>query len=155
MAKLQGDDALRKRLKAIGDTHTLLQQVALLGVAEAKKLAPVRTGNLRRTIRLGTVTDTTASIIAGGTAGVGYALYVEEGTGLYGKRHQRIYPKRARALAWRAGGSRATGRGRGSGMVFAASVSGRKATPYLVPGVKRAAQRARVDVIIKAWNSAA
>jgi len=156
MPGLTGDDALRKRLRAITDGRVLLGQVALLSVAEAKKIVPVQTRNLSRTIRVGTVSETSAQVLAGGTANVGYARYVEEGTGLYGLRKRRIVPRRAKVLAWKAGGSRLTGRGKGSGWVFARSVAGRKATPYLVPGVQRAVARAGLrDIVIKAWNGAA
>lgn len=155
MPGLQGDEALRARLKAIGDTRIMLGQVALLGVKEAKGLVPRRTGNLGRSIRVGKVTDTTAQVVAGGTSSVGYARYVEEGTGLYGPKKSRIYPKRARALRWKAGGSRVTGRGAGSRFIYATSVSGRKATPFLRPGVERAAAKAGVDVIVELWNDAA
>jgi hypothetical protein len=153
---LQGDEALRRRLAAIGDTKVLLGKVALLGVAEAKKLVPRATGNLGRTIRVGTVTDKSAQVVAGGTSSVGYARYVEEGTGIHGPRKRRITPRRARMLSWVAGGSRRTGRGPGARRIFAKSVAGRKATPYLVPGVQRAVERAGVrDTIVKLWNDAA
>lgn len=156
MAGLTGDDALRRRLAAITDTRHLLGQVALLGVAEAKKLVPVRTRNLSRTIRVGVVTDKSAKVIAGGTSEVGYARYVEEGTGLYGPRRRKIVPKRAKMLSWVAGGSRVTGRGKGAARIFAKSVRGRKATPYLVPGVQRAASRAGLaNAVVKAWDDAA
>jgi hypothetical protein len=181
---LQGDEALRRRLAAIGDTKVLLGKVALLGVAEAKKLVPRATSNLGRTIRVGTVTDKSAQVVAGGTSSVGYARYVEEGTGLYGPRKRRITPKNGKVLSWKrrgsasstmniggfavsasAGSSRAgsisgvsTGaaRPKARSRVFARSVRGRKATPYLVPGVKRAVERAGVrDTIVKLWNDAA
>jgi hypothetical protein len=145
MPGLTGDEALRKRLHAIADTHELLAQVALLGVAEAKKLVPHVTRNLSRTIRVGQVTAKSARVLAGGTSRVGYARYVEEGTGIHGPRGRRITPRKARVLSWKTKGKR----------FFAASVAGRKATPYLVPGVEKAAKRAGVDVIVKAWNEAA
>jgi hypothetical protein len=153
---LQGDEELRARLAAIGDRKMLLQKVALLGVAEAKKLVPRRTSNLSRTIRVERVTETNARVIAGGTSQVGYARYVEEGTGIHGPRKRRITPRRAKMLSWVGGGSRLTGRGSGSRRIFAKSVAGRKATPYLVPGVKRAVERAGLrEAIVKAWNDAA
>jgi len=177
MTALKGDDALRKRLRAIGDTRKLLGTVALLGVSEAKKIARkdfTKTANLERSIRLGTVTDKTAQIVAGGTSGVGYARYVEEGTGLYGPRKRKIVPKTQRTrfsgpflrgqkgqnrggvLAWKGGGSRLTGRGPGASWRYARSVRGRKATPYLVPGAKKAIERSGVaDAITAAWNDAA
>lgn len=155
---LTGDDALRRRLKAIGDTKVLLGQVALLGVREAKLIARrdfTKTAQLERSIRVGTVTKTSAQVVAGGTSNVGYARYVEEGTGLYGPRKRKIVPKRAKVLSWVGGGSRLTGRGKGSRRFFAQSVKGRPATPYLQPGVEKGAKRAGVDVIVKLWNSAA
>ncbi len=152
---LTGDDALRRRLKALTGRE-LLGQVALLGVAEAKRLVPRKTGNLGRTIRLGTVTDTSAQVVAGGTSQVGYARYVEEGTGIHGPRKRRIVPRQAKVLSWVGGGSRLTGKGKGSTRRFARSVAGRKATPYLVPGVKRALHRAGLrDVVVALWNDAA
>lgn len=153
---IKGEPQLRRRLAAISDTHKLLGTVALLGVSEAQHIVPVRTGNLRRTIRLGRVTDTSAQVIAGGSRSVGYARYVEQGTGLYGPKHARITPKHAKLLSWVGGGSRLTGRGKGSRRVFARSVAGRKATPYLLPGVKAAlAKSGLADGIVAAWNSAA
>lgn len=153
---VEGDEALRRRFKAIADTKQVLEKVALLGVAEAKKLVPRQTDNLGRTIRVGTVSETSAQVVAGGTANVGYARYVEQGTGLYGPRNRRIVPKHAKVLSWVGGGSRLTGRGTGSRRIFARSVKGRKATPYLVPGVKKAVSRAGLtDTIVTAWNEAA
>jgi hypothetical protein len=158
MPGLSGDEALRKRLRAIKDTRQLLGQVALLGVSEAKHIARrdlTKTANLERSIRLGTVTEKSAQVIAGGTSNVGYARYVEEGTGLYGPKKRRIVPRRARVLSWVGGGSRLTGKGAGSRRIFAMSVSGRKPTPYLVPGVRIAVKKAGVDVIVEVWNKAA
>lgn len=146
MATIRGDDQLRARLKAISDGKELLGKVALLGVSEAKKLAPVQTGNLRRTIRVGSITSKSASVVAGGTNGVGYAYYVETGTGIYGSG-EYIRPKRAKLLSWKT---------RGGGRVFARKVRGRKATPYLVPGVRAALKRAGLKgIIVDAWNRAA
>ena len=95
------------------------------------------------------------ALLAGGTSRVGYARYVEEGTGLYGPRKRKITPKRAKVLAWKGGGSRLTGQGPGAGWRFARSVKGRKATPYLLPGAQKAVQRSGIrDAIVKAWNDA-
>lgn len=153
---VKGDEALIRRLRAIKDTRLLLGQVGLLGVAEAKKLVPVRTRNLSRTIRVESASADRVRVVAGGTANVGYARYVEQGTGLYGPKRARIKPRSKKVLSWVSGGSRVTGRGVGSRRVFARSVKGRKATPYLVPGVKRAVERTGMtDTIVAAWNDAA
>jgi hypothetical protein len=155
-AEIDGIKALRRRLAAIDEPRDLLRTIALQGVREAKVLSPVATGNLRRTIRVGTVTARSAQVIAGGTTKVGYARYVEVGTGIYGPRRRRIVPRQAKMLSWVAGGSRATGKGKGSGRIFARSVRGRPATPYLVPGILRAIRKAGIrDAVVNAWNDAA
>jgi HK97 gp10 family phage protein len=83
---------------------------------EARALAPHQTGSLQRSI----LTETTwpeASV----TVEEKYGIYVEEGTGLYGPNHSRIYPKTARALHW--------------GNVFARSTKGMKAQPFFEPAI--------------------
>ena len=165
MPGLTGDEALRRRLNAIKDTSELLTKVALLGVAEAKKLVPVKTRNLSRTIRVGKVTEKSAQVIAGGTSNVGYARYVEEGTGIYGPRKRRIVPVNAKALRWiggPAGSLRLSGAARkgkagaGAGPIFARSVAGRRATPFFLPGVRTAIGKAGLgDIITTNWNEAA
>lgn len=144
---LKGERQLRARLRAISEPKELLTQVALLGVAEAKKLSPVATGNLRRTIRVGAVSAKSAAVTAGGTRRVGYARYVEEGTGVYGSRNRPIVPRKAKLLSWKT---------RGGGRVFARSVRGRPATPYLLPGVRKAIAAAGLkERVIQLWNDAA
>jgi hypothetical protein len=58
MSEVEGMDELQKRLDALGDTKKMLGQLGLMAVAKAKQLVPRKTGNLGRTIRLGSVTDT-------------------------------------------------------------------------------------------------
>ena len=162
---IQGLTALQKRFAAISDSRQMLGQIALLAVKEAKDLAPRKTSNLSRSIRLGPITESSAQIIAGGAGGVGYARYVEEGTGVYGPRKRRIVPVKAKALAWRTGGasvqrlsgnSRTRGGQQLAGWAFAKSVKGRPATPYLLPGAKKAVEKSGVlDILVKAWDGAA
>ena len=76
-------DTLTPRLKALSDRdmgRSILGRVAVLAVKEAHALVPVKTGNLRRTIRVGQITSTSARILAGGQREVGYAAAVEFGT---------------------------------------------------------------------------
>lgn len=156
--RLEGADALKRRLKAINDPKTILRQVALLGVRNAKQIARndfTKTARLERSIRVGPVSERSATILAGGTAGVGYARYVEEGTGIYGPRRRKIVPRQKKVLSWVGGGSRLTGRGKGSKRFFARSVKGRKATPYLEPGAKDAIHEVGAKVVIDLWNDAA
>lgn len=164
MSNIEGLTALQKRFAAISENRQMLGQIALLAVKEATSLAPQKTRNLVRSIRLGTVTDTSAQILAGGSGGVGYARYVEEGTGLYGQRKRRIVPKNGPVLAWRTGGasvqrlsgsSRTRGGKQLAGWAFAKSVKGRPATPYLLPGARKAVSKAGLaERIVSAWNEA-
>jgi hypothetical protein len=77
---LDGDEALLRRLDALGSDRQKLGLIGLAAVKEGKVLVPRRTGNLGRTIRLGTVTDAYADVLAGGRLKVGYAAAVELGT---------------------------------------------------------------------------
>lgn len=87
---------------------------------KAKRLVPVDQGVLRNSI------NTELIIRKGPVARIGsnvkYALYVHEGTGIYGPRGHKIYPKRSKVLVF------TTKQGK---QVFARSIKGMKGTPYL------------------------
>jgi hypothetical protein len=151
-------DTLTPRLKALQDPdfgRSVLGRVAVLAVREAKGLVPVKTGNLRRTIRVGPITNTSARILAGGQREVGYAAHVEFGT----KGGQMLRPVKKTALAW-GGNRRLSGTLRsGAGAEFFSMGHKRGATrakPYLVPGAQSAMRKAGLkDALIKTWNEAA
>lgn len=152
---LNGKNQLEARLRAIGKTETLLRGIQLRGVFLAKQNTRKfrRTGNLGRTIRLGPVSDHHAVIYAGGELGVGYAGAVELGT-----RPHEIRPRNARVLAW--GGQRTLGGRLRSGQRpdhFAMRVHhpGTRAQPYLVPGLRDAAQEEGLNILTQNWNRAA
>ena len=153
-SEIDGIKALRARLDAVGSNKGALRIIATQGVAEAKRIVPRQTGNLGRTIRVGTVSDTSATVVAGGTAQVGYAMYVEQGT-----RAHDIVPRRAKVLAW--GGARTKGgrlRKGSSPTRFARRVRhpGTRPHPYLVPGIRAALKKAGLKkAIINAWDKAA
>lgn len=158
---IEGLPQLRRRLHAIGETKDYLRTAQLKVVAEAKRKVPRKTGNLGRSIQPGYVRDDEALV----EVKANYAGFVEYGTGLYGPRHQKIVPKNARALHWKGGGSskvRLSGRSRTKGGkaigddVFAMSVRGRKATPFVQPAVDAVAKDTGiVGEIVKNWNEAA
>jgi len=154
-AQIIGIKQLRARLDAVKTNKGALRLVAQQGVKEAKFLVPRKTANLARTIRVGTVTDTTATVVAGGTTKVGYAIYVERGTRPHVIRSKPGGPP----LSW--GGKRTLAGGLRKGSKptnFARSVRhpGTRAQPYLVPGVRRALQKAGLKkAIVKAWDEAA
>jgi len=149
VSNIEGMTALQKRFAAITDTRKQLGQIAILGAKEAKRLVPRKTGNLGRTIRLGTVTATNATIMAGGKDGVGFGT----------KGGAIIVPKRKKVLAWggdrRLSGSLRTG-AKADHFAMRVTRGATQAKPYLVPGAKRAVEKAGLaDAIITAWNGAA
>jgi hypothetical protein len=90
--------------------------------ALAKRLVPVDEGRLRGSINADPpVVRGGVPVVRVGTR-VRYARWVHDGTGLYGPRHTRIYPKTAKALRFRP---------KGSPWIFRRSVAGMRGTPYL------------------------
>ena len=79
--------------------RSILGRVAVLAVKEAHALVPVKTGNLRRTIRVGQITAPARASSRAGSAKSAMQLHVEFGT----KPHV-IVPRKAKVLAW--GGNR-------------------------------------------------
>lgn len=148
-----GIPGLRKRLHAIDKVsgRPLLRTIQLDATANAKRAVPVKTGNLRRTIRPGGLTETFTIV----KATAGYAAYVELGT-----RPHVIRPKNGKVLAWPAKGSaRLSGSTkRGGSRIFARVVHhpGTKPQPFLVPGAQQAIEdNLGVKAIVAAWNKAA
>ena len=138
-AKIEGIPQLRSRLEAITPNEGLMKKLALSAIREQKKLAPRKTGNLARSIQLGSVSATAAETIA--TAD--YAAAVETGT-----RPHEIRPRRRKALRWMDGG-----RPR-----FAKRVQhpGTRAQPFMLPGAKKALEDVGLKAaVITSWNDAA
>jgi HK97 gp10 family phage protein len=86
-----------------------------------KREAPVRTGNLRRSIEM-----IYKPISISVTPKSAYSYFVHFGTGLFGDRKDLIRPKRAKVLAFKAGGK----------MIFAKYTKGQKPNAF----VERTAQ---------------
>lgn len=151
--RVTGEAELKLRLTAIGKApKELLRDVGLQAVREAKILVSRRTGNLGRTIRLGSLTDTAVEVKAGGTTNVGYAAAVE-----FGSRAHVIVPRTATTLAW--GGGRTLGGRLRSGQKathFAKRVNhpGTRARPFLIPGFEKALRLVGLDKLIARWNAA-
>lgn len=155
---ITGARELNRRLANISDGQRLLLRLQTETVREAKRLVPRKTGNLGRSIAPGYLTSRDALVVAR----AGYALFVEQGTGVYGPTHRPITPKRAKVLAWRtgavtlSGASRHAGGQELAGWAFAKSVKGRKATPFLLPGAQKAVSGAAVKgIVIDLWNAGA
>lgn len=152
--RITGQQELTRRLTAIGKApKDMLRDVGLHAVREAKILVPRKTGNLGRTIRLGSLTESHVEVKAGGTRNVGYAAAVE-----FGSKAHVIVPRAATVLAW--GGERTLGGRLRSGSRptrFARRVNhpGTKAKPFLIPGFEKALRLLGLDRIVEAWNKAA
>ena len=136
----KGLPQLRDRVDALDDLGPIMRDLALDAISEQKRRAPVRTGNLRRSIRLGRITARSAETIAGAN----YAAYVEFGT-----RAHEIRPRTKRALRWKDG----------TGYRFARYVRhpGTRAQPFMIPGAEKAIAGARgvLERIVRNWNNAA
>ena len=151
---IQGLGALNRRMAALQGPLgvKVTRQLGLSTVREAKLLVHRKTGNLGRSIRIQSVTEHSAVVVAGAR----YASYVEFGT-----RAHEITPRARQALRFAASpaGRRLSGAPRkGAAVVFAKRVHhpGTKPYPFLVPGAKRAiAGSGLKDVVIDVWNSAA
>lgn len=151
MSEIKGMRQLLARMEAIKPNRRFMERLALSAVREQKILVPRKTGNLGRSITLGSVTPTRAETVARAN----YAAYVERGTPPH-----IIRPKNKKVLAWAADGSaRLSGAVRTGGKVrFAKRVRhpGTKAKPFMVPGAKKAVEGAGLKtVVVTAWNDAA
>ena len=151
---ITGQRQLQARLRAIGEApQDMLREVGIRSVAEAKKIVPRRTGNLGRTIRIGSLTDTHVEVKAGGQLNVGYAAAVE-----FGSRPHVIRPRKAKVLAW--GGARTLGgrlRAGSRATNFATVVNhpGTKPKPFLIPAFEHALKLVGLSQIVRRWNQAA
>jgi len=90
-----------------------MRKAMLVVEGNAKRLAPFRTGTLRRSITSLVVAGDNGSVTGTVGTNIFYGEYLEKGTGLYGPRHRLIVPIHARALAWPRGGYASTRGGNG------------------------------------------
>ena len=142
-------DALRARLKAIGETQADMRALQLSTIHEAHALVHRKTGHLQRSIVPGPVSKDSAVV----EARTPYAASLE-----FGARPHVIVPKRAKVLAW-GGERRLSGRLRSgsSPTHFAKKVNhpGNKPFPYLVPGAEAALRKGGILAsIVTRWNRA-
>lgn len=86
----------------------------------AKQLAPVDHGRLRADIQLELLNAPQGPFARVGNS-VNYAIFVHEGTGIYGRRRRPIVPRRAKVLRFTAGGK----------VLFRPRVRGVRGRPYL------------------------
>lgn len=102
---------------------------------QAKRLCPVDQGRLRASIRRELATDSGELVARVGT-NVEYAMFVHEGTGLYGPRGRYIVPVRKKVLRWAQVNNSGRGRrryrgGRTESFVYSKRSSGFRGRPFL------------------------
>lgn len=119
-----------------GPVFAHIDDLAMRTAQLAATKAPRDEGHLAASIEHQTRVEGT-TVIGWAGSGLDYALYVHEGTGIYGPRQQRIYPVTARVLAFEPSFGLQKTRPKGKrGFVFAYSVAGMKGTPYLVDALR-------------------
>lgn len=116
--------ALQALLKS--STQKVLTEKAIAVQNEARRLCPVDTGTLRRSINFVVEGATAPTMKARVGTNVEYALNVEQGTGIYGPHGHPIVPVRKKFLRFPSSHG---------GVIFARSVKGRRATPFLKPAL--------------------
>lgn len=116
-----------------------IQRVTAQMTFQSQQNAPYKTGNLRRSIHaeVGSLGGLSGKVIQD-TGVARYGLFVHEGTGIYGPKGKPIVPVNKKVLAWKA---------KGGGMVFARSVKGMRARPYMKDAFEQ--KKTEVPEIIK------
>lgn len=131
---------------ADGDVYKAVERVVLATRNLAVSMAPVDDGPLRASLR--TRMQATSREVKGWVySNLEYALYVHEGTGIYGPRGQPIRPKRGQYLVFEARNARTTPRGRGN-LVFAREVRGQRPQRYLLNALRAASPWPVDDTVI-------
>jgi hypothetical protein len=156
-----GLSALNWRMAAVQQPKGLMKLAAEHVVGQLRRNIPRKSSGTSRTIHVAEVRETSALVV-----GNKVALFLDMGTGLFGPKHQRITPSAAKALRWMggpAGSLRLSGRARkgkagtGAHWIYARSIKGMKARPYISRSVQEAARKVGVELsaeIIKDWNGA-
>ena len=136
------DRALRSLLISdAGPIAAELSRRAIRVQNEAKRLAPVDNGTLRASITHELRSPGNAKrLVARVGTNLEYALFVHEGTGIYGPKHRPIKPRTAKVLRWpvrgtNRGGSRTIG---AVGFAFAPQVKGVRPRPFLRDALRAA-----------------
>ena len=129
-----------------GDVGQAVRRVVTSTRNLAVSLAPVDDGPLRASLRTKFEYGTRA--VKGWVySDLEYALYVHEGTGIYGPKGQPIKPKRGRYLVFEARNARTTPRGRGN-LVFARQVRGQRPNRFLLRALQAASPWPVDDTVI-------
>jgi hypothetical protein len=113
-----------------GDVHNLVERTTNSVHIATLRETPTGTGamlaSIGKDIRVAPGRSVTGIVDSTDEA----ALWVQQGTGVYGPTGQRITPRRSRALRW-------PDRRGGAGFVFRDSVAGQTANPFMWRGLRR------------------
>lgn len=99
-------------------------------LSRARSLAPVDKGTLRASLAVTFARSPAGEPVARIGSNLPYAIWVEQGTGIYGPSGSPITPRNGRYLVFTPRGA--------TKPVFARSVRGRRATPFLTPALDAA-----------------
>ena len=122
--------AVRVRMKPVTGKEPFvrkaLQAKVDIGVTAAKRLAPKDTGALAASIG-GRVAAGRGALVGILEATAPHALFVHNGTGLYGPRRALIFPKRAKVMRFTT---------KGGDVVYTRFTRGQSAKPFLVDALR-------------------
>jgi hypothetical protein len=120
-----------------GPVYRFVEEKAKAVQQSAKRYCPSASGALRNSIDIQMLISAMTVYALVGSR-LGYAIYVHEGTGIYGPRHAMIFPVKGKFLVFTPSGGSAgswgqagSGSGGAGGTVFARSVKGIPSTPFL------------------------
>jgi hypothetical protein len=109
------------------DIARAMLRVGLQVETRAKTLCPVDSGYLRSSINTRLAVEKAVPVVYVGSH-VEYALWVHEGTGIYGPRHTPIRPIHGKYLVFKPKGSTRT--------VYAKQVRGMRGRPFLAQALR-------------------
>lgn len=113
-----------------GDVHNLVERttnaVHIATLRETPVMTGAMLGTLSQDIRVAPGRSVRGIVESDDEA----ALWVQQGTGLFGPQRRPIVPRRSRVLRW-------PDRRSGSGFVYAESVAGQEPNPFMWRGLRR------------------
>lgn len=109
----------------------------------ARRLVPVDTGRLRASLTVEYSQLADGSPVARVGSNLPYAIFVHEGTGLYGPLHHMIRPRNHRFMRWPVTNNSGAGRrrykaGKTQAFIFAKQTRGHPGTPFLLQALDAA-----------------
>lgn len=133
--------ALRSLAIAASDKDLRVRANRVLN--EARRRAPVDTGRLRGSLSMVFSVGPHGEPVARIGSNLPYAIYVHEGTGIYGPKHSLIYPVKGKFMRWPAVNNSGTGNRRYKGgktqlYIFAKSTKGMPGRPFLLQALDAA-----------------